>query len=188
MKKILIFTLLIVLCGCTDVAIKNDVNSNVNAEPAVNTNETTNLANPASTNCINNGGKLEIKEGPNGQYGDCIFDDGTRCEEWAFYRGECQKGNQDANAPTGPVNLSIENMAFNPATLTLKLNVNTNVTWTNKDSVNHQIVADDKKFDKELDSPVLEPGDAFTTTLGEAGTYNYHCLLHPTMKGSIVVE
>jgi len=57
------------------------------------------IANPASTNCIERGGKLEIQSGPGGQFGVCIFDDGSRCEEWALFRGECAPG--DCTAPDG---------------------------------------------------------------------------------------
>lgn len=48
------------------------------------------MANPASVNCINNGGKLEIVTAADGsQSGMCTFEDGFACEEWAYYRGEC---------------------------------------------------------------------------------------------------
>jgi uncharacterized protein len=47
------------------------------------------MANPASTNCIDKGGKLEILENPEGEFGVCEFSDGSRCEEWQFFRGEC---------------------------------------------------------------------------------------------------
>jgi len=50
------------------------------------------LPNPASVYCEEQGGKLEIREGEDGQYGICVFDDGSECEEWAFYRGECAPG------------------------------------------------------------------------------------------------
>lgn len=51
----------------------------------------TQIANPASTFCIENRGKLEMKENENGQYGICTLPNGTQCEEWAFFRGECGK-------------------------------------------------------------------------------------------------
>lgn len=44
------------------------------------------LANPASVACVEGGGKLEIAEGPGGQFGVCIIKDGRRCEEWALFR------------------------------------------------------------------------------------------------------
>ncbi len=50
------------------------------------------MANPASTNCINNGGKLNILNGIHGEYGVCSFLDGSQCEEWAFYNKSCGKG------------------------------------------------------------------------------------------------
>ncbi len=49
--------------------------------------------NPASVYCEEQGGTLEIREDEDGnQYGVCVFDDGSECEEWAFYRGECEPG------------------------------------------------------------------------------------------------
>ena len=50
------------------------------------------LANPASVNCVERGGRLEMIEGPGGTAGVCLFDDGSRCEEWRFFRGECAPG------------------------------------------------------------------------------------------------
>ncbi|MEK7160486.1 MAG: DUF333 domain-containing protein [Patescibacteria group bacterium] len=52
------------------------------------------LANPASVNCVNEGGILEIRNDEiGGQYGICKFSDGSECEEWKFFRGECQREN-----------------------------------------------------------------------------------------------
>ncbi len=51
------------------------------------------IANPASQNCINQGGKLSIETKPDGgQYGVCVFEDNRQCEEWALLRGECPVG------------------------------------------------------------------------------------------------
>jgi uncharacterized protein len=51
--------------------------------------ESAQLANPASVNCEEKGGKLEIVDTPEGQQGICVLADGTRCDEWAFLRGDC---------------------------------------------------------------------------------------------------
>lgn len=48
------------------------------------------LANPASENCIQQGGQVEIRQGAAGEYGVCIFDDGRSCDEWALYHGVCE--------------------------------------------------------------------------------------------------
>jgi putative hemolysin len=51
------------------------------------------IANPASANCEQKGGKVEIRTTEDGsQSGVCIFNDGSECEEWAFFRGECAPG------------------------------------------------------------------------------------------------
>src|SRR4030042_5924277 len=51
------------------------------------------LANPASVYCQEQGGKSQIVNAPDGsQSGDCLFPDGSKCDEWAFFRHECQKG------------------------------------------------------------------------------------------------
>ena len=50
------------------------------------------LANPASQNCVKQGGTLKIERRPDGgQYGVCVFTDNYQCEEWALFRGECPK-------------------------------------------------------------------------------------------------
>jgi putative hemolysin len=50
------------------------------------------LANPASQNCVKQGGTLAIERRPDGgQYGVCVFTDNYQCEEWALFRGECPK-------------------------------------------------------------------------------------------------
>ncbi len=50
------------------------------------------MANPASENCIQQGGLLEIRDEASGQVGYCKFADGSECEEWALMHGECQPG------------------------------------------------------------------------------------------------
>jgi hypothetical protein len=58
------------------------------------------LANPASVFCVDQGGQVKIRDEAAGQVGYCLFPDGSECEEWAFYRGEC------APASTGSTQLA----------------------------------------------------------------------------------
>ncbi|MCB5363360.1 DUF333 domain-containing protein [Pusillimonas sp. CC-YST705] len=44
------------------------------------------LPNPASVYCIERGGTLDIKESPQGDVTTCVLSDGTRVDEWEFYR------------------------------------------------------------------------------------------------------
>ncbi len=50
------------------------------------------MANPASVFCAENGGTVDIRDETNGQVGYCVFDDGSECEEWAYFRDECSPG------------------------------------------------------------------------------------------------
>lgn len=58
------------------------------------------MPNPASENCIAQGGTLEIRQGEGGEVGYCIFADGSECEEWALMRGECTPGQSSAATET----------------------------------------------------------------------------------------
>jgi len=50
------------------------------------------LPNPASVYCEEQGGISGIRTNSDGsQIGYCTFSDGTECEEWAYYRGECSQ-------------------------------------------------------------------------------------------------
>ena len=97
MKKILVISLAIFLLICggyigyvllQDSKSVNDIETDTGEDNTQNTG----IANPASSNCIDKGGELVMEDGEDGQIGYCIFDDGSKCEEWAFFRGECKKG------------------------------------------------------------------------------------------------
>ena len=60
------------------------------------------LANPASVFCRKQGFRLELRTDATGsQTGICHFPDGSQCDEWAYYRGECGPAGQ-ADAGTTP--------------------------------------------------------------------------------------
>ncbi len=49
------------------------------------------MPNPASVYCEQQGYQVEIRTASDGsQSGACIFPDGSECDEWAFFRGECK--------------------------------------------------------------------------------------------------
>lgn len=58
------------------------------------------ISNPAAKYCVDQGSTREIRTSADGsQYGVCTFPDGSECDEWAYFRGECKAG-QSALAPT----------------------------------------------------------------------------------------
>lgn len=78
--------------------------------------------------------------------------------------------------------VTISNFSFAPTTLTVK--VGDTVTWTNTDSVGHSAIADGGTFD----TGIIAQGQTGKTTFTKAGTFTYHCSVHPSMKATIVVE
>jgi plastocyanin len=85
-------------------------------------------------------------------------------------------------------------LAFNPNPLTVPLNGV--VHWYNDDNAAaggpyggsngtiHTILADDNV---SFSSGTINPRGTFEHTFATAGTYAYHCSIHPTMRGTITV-
>ena len=84
-------------------------------------------------------------------------------------------------AAVGGDQVSIDNFAFAPATLTVK--VGTTVTWTNHDEEPHTVAASDGSFH----SPGMGTGATFSHTFSTAGKFDYVCSIHPMMHGTVVV-
>ena len=97
---------------------------------------------------------------------------------------------EQESASSAPVNYDIEirEFAFHPVEITL--NAGDTVTWTNRDSVRHTVTSEGTG-EKELNSGYLgnKPwDDTYSHTFNEPGTYNYYCIVHPSMKGTIIVQ
>ncbi len=66
----------------------------------------------------------------------------------------------------------------------IKIKVGTTVTWTNNDSVKHELAS----YDGRLPSgPVFAPGQTYAHTFTKVGTYKYYCKIYPNVKGIVVV-
>ena len=81
-----------------------------------------------------------------------------------------------------PAEVKIDNFSFTPATITVP--AGTDVTWTNRDDIPHNVVSDDHS----IKSKTLDTDEKFTFTFTKPGTYSYFCSLHPKMKGTVVVQ
>ncbi len=94
----------------------------------------------------------------------------------------------DTGATTSPAQttaITIHNYAFDPEVT--KVKVGDTVTWTNQDDVEHDIIADTVSADAP-NGPLLSKGKSYSFKFTKAGTYAYHCGLHPYMKGTIEVS
>jgi plastocyanin len=72
--------------------------------------------------------------------------------------------------------------AFAPDALTV--DAGTTVTWTNTDSVAQTSTSDASGWD----SGIVAPGGQFSRSFQTAGTFRYHCAIHPGMVGTVVVR
>ena len=90
-----------------------------------------------------------------------------------------------ANASTMAAN------AFSPDTLTISLAASGKVIWSNGDvgdgvyvgGTTHSLVGDGGTFTLGDQAPGRTKQFTFTST----GTFGYHCSIHPTMIGAIIV-
>jgi putative hemolysin len=84
MKRIITFTIILMaLSACTSFRVQTSDSAGTEIPQP-------NMPNPASVYCEQNGNKLEITTAADGsQSGVCVFPDGSTCEEWAYFRGEC---------------------------------------------------------------------------------------------------
>jgi plastocyanin len=94
-------------------------------------------------------------------------------------------GSTAAPVSTGVNTVSIKNFAFNPSSLAVK--TGSAVTWVNQDGVAHTIVSDTGS-PLTFSSDPLQTGASFTFSFTQPGTYTYHCSIHPSMTGTIVVQ
>lgn len=100
-------------------------------------------------------------------------------------------GQSPTQAPTtgNTAQVSIKDFQFSPAALTVKKG--TTVTWTNEDSVAHDVAndaTDSVSAGQLFKSKPLAKGESFSFTFDQAGEYPYHCPIHPAMKARVVVE
>ena len=77
--------------------------------------------------------------------------------------------------------VSMSGSAFGPASISIA--VGDTVTWTNDDTAVHDVT----EAGGAWTSGVMSPGETFSQTFTDPGTYTYRCLLHAWMWGTVVV-
>lgn len=77
---------------------------------------------------------------------------------------------------------ALGSQAFPPNPLTV--DAGTTVTWTNTDSIAHTSTSNGAGWD----SGIIAPGGQFSTAFNTAGTFQYHCQIHPGMVGTVIVR
>jgi putative hemolysin len=96
-RMIAAFILVLALAACAVPQVQTP-------KPAATDIPPVNMPNPASVYCVQHGYKLEIHIAADGsQSGVCVFPDGSACDEWAYFRGECGFGAQASPTPAKTV-------------------------------------------------------------------------------------
>ncbi|TMK52116.1 MAG: hypothetical protein E6G66_04430 [Actinobacteria bacterium] len=102
--------------------------------------------------------------------------------------GACS-GSKTSSAPAVPTKVTIVSNAatigaFTPPTATVS--AGQTVEWIFQDANPHTVTADDGSFTSPKTG--LANGKTYSHTFGQAGTYRYHCFIHPQMLGTVVVQ
>jgi plastocyanin len=100
----------------------------------------------------------------------------------ALSMNSCSKSDA-STVPGSNANLvTIQSMAFQPATITVV--IGSKITWTNMDAVAHTVTSDDGT---SFDSGNINPQGTFSFTATQVGSYAYHSSIQPTMHGTLQV-
>lgn len=105
--------------------------------------------------------------------------------------GACGDDDEDDAAETdettaaaddgGDDGITIEGFSFSDATVA----AGSTVTVVNADNASHTVTSDDDAWEEV---EVGGSGDGELTAPSEPGEYDYHCEIHTTMTGTLVVE
>jgi plastocyanin len=93
------------------------------------------------------------------------------------------EGGSGGGAAAGGAEVTMQDIKFDPSNVTI--DAGQTVTWTNDDSVGHDVTGDDFKSG---DPGAMQNGDTFEHTFDTAGTFDYVCTVHPGMEGSVTVK
>lgn len=88
----------------------------------------------------------------------------------------------EASAATHAI--TIKNYAYGSGSMSISQG--DTVTWTNKDSVPHDVVVTNGPV--KFRSPMLTEGKSWSYTFSQPGTYSYTCSVHPDMNATVTAK
>lgn len=111
----------------------------------------------------------------------------------------CAQSSGDSGEESGAARVALENIKFQPRDL--ELSVGDSLTWTNEDTVEHTVTSgrpqeqgvpgvseNTDAMPDGLFDHAMPPGETFSFTFDEAGTYEYFCNIHPGMTATLSVD
>jgi plastocyanin len=109
---------------------------------------------------------------------------GAACSSNDSGGGGSSGGSSSSGGGGGGPQLTIQNFAFDPATLSGSAGQTLEIQITNKDDVEHSFTLDDDSVSKDIEGGGSETVEV---TLPDSGTVGWHCKYHPTMTGTITI-
>lgn len=97
-------------------------------------------------------------------------------------------GNNGGTDEPTATEVGMESQSFSPSEI--EIEVGTTVTWTNGSSATHTVTSGtDGEHDGKFDSGDIAPGEEFSYTFDETGTFPYYCIPHVSagMTGTVTV-
>lgn len=98
--------------------------------------------------------------------------------------GETTTSSTPAEPSGDLVEVSLENIAFKPAELTVE--VGTTVRFLQNDGEIPHTVTAKAETAGDFDSGTIDGGEVFEVTFDEPGTFPYFCEIHPTRMDGVV--
>jgi plastocyanin len=97
-----------------------------------------------------------------------------------------------STSPSSPAPAATVTIVSDPATIgrftppTVTVAPGQSVEWVFQDLNPHTVTADDSSFTSVQTG--LTKGQTYAHAFAQAGTYAYHCFIHPQMKAAVVVQ
>jgi plastocyanin len=94
----------------------------------------------------------------------------------------------EVEIPPGAGIQKLDQLYFNPKDITVS--IGTTVKWVNSDDTIHTVTSGTPETGPSgtFDSSIINPGDSFEYTFNSAGIFDYYCIVHPWMTGSVTAE
>ncbi len=81
-------------------------------------------------------------------------------------------------------NIQVAVRGFSFISQEVRVKAGTKITWLNEDAAGHTVTSNTNLFSSKL----LSQGKSFEFIFNKPGEYPYHCAIHPSMTGKIIVE
>jgi plastocyanin len=81
--------------------------------------------------------------------------------------------------------VGVPDSLYKPETVTVR--VGQTVSWLDQDDMEHTVTPDQNYAGWNGGSSIMRHGQTYTATFTRPGVYNYHCMVHPGMFGTVIV-